>query len=118
MEVRNISRNRQSRKGVSSRSIADISGNGANDLRPVSFGRVDDRASADSVDCHAIDQIRMPPLLSGTDIARKETEGMRSDSRKSKPSNLGSDRQRDARWEEWYRTLWQLKMARLNQDHR
>jgi len=77
-----------------------------------------DRTSADSINGNAINQVGMTPFLSGTDSSRKETLSPRSNSRESKPSNLGSDREQGTVWEQWYDFLWKIKMANGHQNNR
>src|ERR1700738_2721951 len=116
MEVRNISSNRQARKGLSCSPVANIRGNTSDNLHALSISRIHDRTTADSVDCHAINQVSMPPLLASTDVAREETKGVFSDCREAKPSDLSTNCEGDSHWEEWYQSLWKLKLSGSHQD--
>ena len=118
VKMRDICSDSQSREIFTSCSVTDISRNRSDYLDSVSVGQMKDRTSADSINGNAINQVGMTPFLSGTDSSRKETLSPRSNSRESKPSNLGSDREQGTVWEQWYDFLWKIKMANGHQNNR
>ena len=113
-----VAGNGKAGKGISSSFITDIRGDGSDDLNSVRLGRVDDRSATDAVDGYTINQVGVAPFLASTDVASEETEGAGSERRKTKPSNLRSDGERDSTWQQWYRLFWKLKVARLTKNER
>src|SRR6266566_125793 len=106
MEVRDISRDRQTRKSLSRSPAADICGDATDNLDPLGLSRIHDGASTNSIDRDAVDQIGVPPLLSGADIAGEEAKRIGRDGGKPKPSDLSSNNERHRDWEKWYQGLW------------
>ncbi len=117
MKVRNITGNRKSRKRLAGRAVADVSGNAADNLNALGVSRINYGASANPVDSDTVNEIRMSPVLTSADISRKETERMRRDGGKAKPSDLSTNSQRTTTWEEWYQRLWEFKLARIHKYH-
>ena len=116
MKVGDILCDGETRQGVASGSIAHVSGDGADKLNSVSIVGVDDRASADPVYRNPVDEIGM--VATSTNVARKEAEGAGGKTRIPEPSNLSSNVQGGATWEEWYKLLWKAKVSRLEEDNR
>src|SRR5712664_258639 len=111
MKIGNISGDGQPRKSLSRGPVAYVRRDAANDLYSLSLGRVRNGPTANAIYCHSINQVSVPPLLPSTDVAGKETKGIRSNCGKSKPSDLRSDDERSAHWEQWYQGLWKLKLS-------
>ena len=68
----NVPRHRKARKRFTSRAIAHVCGDGADDLDAVSLGRVDEGPIAYTVDCYTVDEIGVAPLLVGLIVPEKK----------------------------------------------
>ena len=111
MEVRNILSNGETGQRCARDFITDVSRDSSDNVDASGFRQIQDRSATHAIDGNSVNEVGVSPLLASADVSREEAEGARSDSGESKPSNLSPDRQRDARWEEWYRVLWQFKVS-------
>lgn len=102
---------------VASSPIGNVRRDRAYDLQAISMGGVKDGAATNAIDRHPINQVGVSPVLPGANVARKKTQGMGGGSGESKPPDFGPNLQEAPTWEEWYRVLWQKKLAGLKQDH-
>ena len=68
-----------------------------------------DSAAANTMDRHTVNQVgtRLPRA----DGPREKAEGVRLDSGVSEPANVGADPTGHLRWQQWYGTLWEFKLA-------
>src|SRR6266568_3522010 len=96
MKMRNILGNKKTRKRLSCRSVCVIGRNNANNLHSVCFVFVKDRTATDSVDGNTIDKVGISELLSGADIAGKETQGVLLDVGEAHPTDFRPDSERIA----------------------
>ncbi len=118
MKMRNVLSNTKSRQGISSRSAGTIGRDSTNNLHTGCRGSVEDGASAHTADCHAVDQVSVPFLLSGTNISGEKTESVGCDRRESKSADLSPDVEHHLSWEQWYQLLWKFKISRVGKDYR
>src|SRR5262245_55848814 len=117
MEMRNVPRNGQPRQGITGCSVTNIGRNSADDLNTIRFGAVNDRPTAHSIDRDAIDKVGVHRFLPGADLTGKETQCASGHSGEPEPADLCPDGERVGSWEEWYRRIWQLKVARWSKNN-
>ena len=76
------------------------------------------RTSADTVDRHAVNKVRLGRLLSGTYDSGEEAQAVGLQGRISQPTQITADAARLVHWQESYGRLWQLKVALEKQNNR
>src|ERR1019366_171881 len=96
--------------------VGHISGDVPDNLDAISDRGVDHGAATDSVDRDAIDKI--PIDSPGADAPRKETQGVLSNTGKTEPADLHSNRQVAIGREEWYQLLWKFKLILKKENNR
>ena len=118
MEMRYITSNGKSRQIVASRStIAHICRNNADNLNAISFRGVDYWPSTNAVNCNTINEVFMTILTSSADVSGEKAQSVGSDAGIAQPTNLSTNFQGSSSWEEWYRLIWKLKVARRDKNY-
>ena len=87
-------------------------------LHAISVGGIQYGTTADTVNGNSVNQIGVSGLLPCADASGEKAKCVRSDGGEAKPPNIRTDIQRSRDWEEWYRTIWKLKVSGRYQNHR
>ena len=94
--MRNVTSKQESRSGASS----NVGRNSADDLYTLGNVRIDDRATANPVDGHTINQVGMPRLLPSTNSDGEKAESGGHDSGETHPPDLSADSESTVTWEQ------------------
>ena len=116
VEMGDILSNQKPRQGIASGSVGLVCGNSSDDLNAIGSVRVGHGSAADAVDGNAINQIGFPVILSGRDVPAKEAERPRLDCGEPHPSHLTTNADLPLTWEQWYKLLWEWKIALLKKN--
>src|SRR5437899_2564364 len=116
MKMRQISGDKKTGERLASGPVRPIRGNVTDDLNGVSCSGVDNRASANSVNSNAVDQIGF--VNSRANVSGEKAERVGFHSRITKPAHLNAQPKRVTGWEQWYTALWKIKNSDRDQNER